>query len=66
LRAPWDSLRPALPVPAGGMPVERTGEMVAFYGEDTMLLIGGSLLSAGDALGERSRNFVAAVEKAGA
>lgn len=66
LRAPWGSLRPALPVPAGGMPVERTDEMVAFYGKETMLLIGGSLLVAGDALAERSRSFVAAVEKAGA
>lgn len=66
LRVPWGALRPALPVPAGGMPVERTGEIVAFYGKDTMLLIGGSLLVAGDAAGERSRSFVAAVEKAGA
>jgi ribulose-bisphosphate carboxylase large chain len=66
LRAPWGSLAPAMPVPAGGMPVERTDEMVAFYGKETMLLIGGSLLSAGNALPERSRSFVAAVEKAGA
>jgi ribulose-bisphosphate carboxylase large chain len=66
LRAPWGSLLAALPVPAGGMPVERTDEMVAFYGRDTMLLIGGSLLADGDALPERSRSFVAAVEKAGA
>jgi ribulose-bisphosphate carboxylase large chain len=60
-REPWDSIRPAMPVPAGGMPVERVGEMVAFYGPDVMLLIGGSLLSAGDRLAERSRSFARAV-----
>lgn len=66
LKATWGSVAPALPVPAGGMPVERTDEMVGFYGTDTMLLIGSSLLVAGDALPERSRSFVAAVERAGA
>ena len=60
-REPWDSIRPSMPVPAGGMPVERVGEMVDFYGSDVMLLIGGSLLSAGDRLAERSRSFVEAV-----
>ena len=60
-RAPWDGLRPAFPVPAGGMTVDRVGEMITFYGRDVMLLIGGGLLSAGDALLERSREFVAKV-----
>jgi ribulose-bisphosphate carboxylase large chain len=58
-RAPWDGLRPAFPVPAGGMTVDRVGEMITFYGRDVVLLIGGGLLSAGDALLERSREFVA-------
>ena len=57
-REPWDVLRPALPVPAGGMSVERVPEMIADYGSDTMLLIGGGLLVAGDALLERGREFV--------
>jgi ribulose-bisphosphate carboxylase large chain len=60
-RGPWDGLRPAFPVPAGGMTVDRVEEMVAFYGRDVMLLIGGGLLSAGNALLERSREFVAKV-----
>ena len=54
-------MRPALPVPAGGMTVERVPEMLADYGRDAMLLIGGGLLSAKGKLAERSRQFVAAV-----
>jgi ribulose-bisphosphate carboxylase large chain len=60
-RGPWDGVRPAFPVPAGGMTVDRVEELVAFYGRDVMLLIGGGLLSAGNALLERSREFVAKV-----
>jgi S-methyl-5-thioribulose 1-phosphate isomerase len=60
-REPWADVRPALPVPAGGMGVERVAEMLATYGSDTMLLIGGGLLSARDGLLERSREFVRAV-----
>jgi len=57
-RNPWEGVRPTLPVPAGGMTVERVEEMVAGYGNDTMLLIGGGLLSAGSKLMETSREFV--------
>lgn len=57
-RAPWEHLRPTLPVPAGGMTVERVEEMVSFYGSDSMLLIGGNLLAAGDKLLERTQAFV--------
>jgi ribulose-bisphosphate carboxylase large chain len=62
-RDPWHGLRPALPVPAGGMTVERVDEMLAGYGIDTMLLIGGGLLSAGAELPRRAREFVARVAK---
>jgi ribulose-bisphosphate carboxylase large chain len=61
-REPWQDVRPALPVPAGGMTVERVSEMVASYGNDTVLLIGGGLLSAREKLLERSRDFVKAVQ----
>ena len=60
-RAPMANLQPALPVPGGGLSVERTREVVGFYGADVMLLIGGSLLTAGDRLLERAQAFVAAV-----
>lgn len=60
-RRPWQGVRPTMPVPAGGMTVDRVDEMLGFYGRDTMLLIGGALLSAGDQLEARSREFVAAV-----
>ena len=64
LRKPWGEQRPAFPVPAGGMQVDRVDEMVQFYGKDTILLIGGSLYMAGDALGERSRTFAENARKA--
>ena len=61
LRAPLGDLRPALPVPAGGMSVARVREMVEFYGIDAMLLVGGTLYRAGNRLGERAREFVARI-----
>ena len=60
-REPWADVRPALPVPAGGMTVERVDEMVATYGKDTMLLIGGGLLSAGDKLLDIYREYYSRV-----
>jgi ribulose-bisphosphate carboxylase large chain len=60
-RDPWHGLRPTLPVPAGGMTLERVAEMRTVYGNDAMLLIGGGLLTAGDRLPERAREFVQAV-----
>jgi len=57
-REPSHGMRPALPVPAGGMTVDRVEEMVGDYGADTMLLIGGGLLSARDQLLEKTREFV--------
>ena len=62
-RAPWGTLRPALPVPAGGMSVERVPELVATYGLDTMLLIGGSLLLDEARIAERAGDFVARVQE---
>ncbi len=60
-RAPGPRLRGALPVPAGGMTLGRVPEMLDFYGEDAMLLIGGSLLAAGDRLTEQTAEFVQTV-----
>jgi ribulose-bisphosphate carboxylase large chain len=62
-RDSWHALAPAMPVPAGGMSVERVPEMRAAFGDDAMLLIGGSLLVAADALEDRCRAFVAAVRE---
>jgi ribulose-bisphosphate carboxylase large chain len=58
LRAPHPRIRPSLPVPAGGIRVERGEEILAFYGRDSILLIGGSLYEAGDKLFERTRALV--------
>ncbi|MGD9941833.1 MAG: RuBisCO large subunit C-terminal-like domain-containing protein [Burkholderiaceae bacterium] len=60
-RAPLGGHAAALPVPAGGMSVERVGEMLDAFGPDTMLLIGADLLAAGDAMAERAAAFVSRV-----
>jgi len=51
----------AIPVPAGGMTLARVPEILDFYGPETMLLIGGSLLDAKQRLTEETANFVGAV-----
>jgi S-methyl-5-thioribulose 1-phosphate isomerase len=63
LRAAHSRVRPALPVAAGGIKVERVGELLEFYGPDCMLLIGGSLYEVGDALFERTRALVERVAR---
>jgi ribulose-bisphosphate carboxylase large chain len=62
-REPWLGLAPALPVPAGGMGVERVPEMHRAFGDDAMLLIGGNLLVGGDGVEARCRAFVRAVRE---
>jgi ribulose-bisphosphate carboxylase large chain len=63
LRAPGAAIRPALPAPAGGMRLENLPAVLEFYGSDTMLLVGASLLDVPgpEALLSRGRQFVEAV-----
>jgi ribulose-bisphosphate carboxylase large chain len=60
--ADWHGVRPAAPVPAGGMTIGRIGEMLDFYGSEVMLLIGGALLEARARLTEETAAFVAKVK----
>ncbi len=53
--------RPILPSPGGGMSPGRAAEMRAMYGEDTVFLLGGSLLRHGDGIGEAVRDLLAAI-----
>jgi ribulose-bisphosphate carboxylase large chain len=55
------SVRPSVPVPAGGMTRERVPELLDFYGADVMLLIGGALLQARESLTSATAEFVQAV-----
>jgi ribulose-bisphosphate carboxylase large chain len=41
----------------GGMTLDRVPEMLDFYGQDAMLLIGGALLAAGERLTEETTAF---------
>ena len=56
-----DGMRTALPVPAGGMTLSRISEILHFYGQDTMLLIGGDLLMARDRITKEAERFTRAV-----
>lgn len=56
-----DGLKGALPVPAGGMTLARTKEILDFYGRDTMLLIGGNLLMARERITVETERFARAV-----
>ena len=58
LRAPADPHPPSMPAPAGGMHFDRLDEMWAFYGPDSIFLVGGALLDAGAALQSETRRFV--------
>ena len=58
----WHGLKPAVPVPAGGMTTDRVGEMLDFYGSEVMLLIGGALLEARERLTEETAAFVETVK----
>lgn len=56
-RRAWPPLKRAMPCPAGGMPLARVPEILDFYGPDTMLLIGGSLLAAKERLTAEATAF---------
>jgi ribulose-bisphosphate carboxylase large chain len=64
LRKDWMWIPRTFPVPAGGMDANRALELVRFFGLDTILLVGGSLLEAGDALTDATRAFSASVQSA--
>jgi ribulose-bisphosphate carboxylase large chain len=60
--ADWHGVKGAVPVPAGGMTIDRIGEMLDFYGSEVMLLIGGALLEARERLTQETAAFVAKVK----
>jgi ribulose-bisphosphate carboxylase large chain len=61
-REPWGEISASIPVPAGGMTLQRVDELLRFYGKDAMLLIGGALLSAPrESLAAETASFVRAV-----
>lgn len=66
LRAPHPRVRPSCPVPGGGIKVERVEEVLAFYGRDSILLIGGGLYQGGGELVARTRALVDRVHAASA
>lgn len=64
LRSDWLWLKGSFPVPAGGMSAERASELVEFFGLDTILLVGGSLLKGGVELADTTEAFTTSVRAA--
>lgn len=58
----WPGVNPTLPVPAGGIKLSALPTILDFYGADAMLLIGGDLLAARDAITPQARAFQDRVE----
>ena len=58
LRQPLAKLKPAWAVPAGGMRPERLPEMIEDFGCDTMMLMGGALLTAKEGIEACTREIV--------
>lgn len=56
-------VKPSFPVPAGGISVDAAKDVIRLYGNDVILLVGGSLLSSDD-LTEASKQFAARVREA--
>ncbi|ARQ02743.1 ribulose 1,5-bisphosphate carboxylase [Pseudorhodoplanes sinuspersici] len=59
--ARWSKFPATVPVPAGGMTLDRVAEMLEFYGLDVIVLVGGGLLSAGTRITQETAAFVDAV-----
>lgn len=55
-------IKPIFPVPGGGMTVDRVPELLDFYGDDVILLVGGGLFQHGPDLVENCRAFRSLVE----
>jgi ribulose-bisphosphate carboxylase large chain len=60
LRAPLGPVRPAFPVPAGGIEADRVPHWIGRYGTDTIFLVGGSLYAQPD-VAAATRRLVDAV-----
>ena len=58
LRRPQGKWESAFPCPAGGMPLTRIEEMIRVFGEDTVLLIGGSIMTQYPDLAEGTKAFM--------
>jgi len=59
---PIDGIKPIWPAAGGGMTMDRTPEMLHFYGKDIVLLIGGDLHRGEGTLRENAQAFREAIE----
>lgn len=60
---PMGNLKPIFATPGGGMSLKRVPELLEFYGNDVMFLVGGDLVKNGPDIEANCRLFVDMVEK---
>ncbi len=63
LRAPLGALKAAWPCPAGGMTFDHLEPMIREFGPDTVLLVGGALLTAEPTVREGTRKYQAEITR---
>jgi len=64
LQAPLGSLKRSFPCPAGGMSLEKIGELARDYGKEAVLLFGGSLLRHSSDRAESAKVFMDRIRSA--
>ena len=63
LRKPLSNIKSAFPCPAGGMQYAHLNEMCRWYQQDSVFLLGGSLLEHSDKLSESTQAFNAKIQE---
>jgi ribulose-bisphosphate carboxylase large chain len=63
---PMGNLKTLFPTPGGGMNLKRIPELMDFYGNDVMFLVGGDLVKSGPDIEQNCAHFLDLVEKSAA
>lgn len=57
IQVPMEHIKPIFPAPSGGMSLDRVQEMIDFYGQEIVLMIGGDLHRHGNDLAATAERF---------
>ena len=60
---PMGGLKPIFPTPGGGMSLKRIPELLEFYGNEVLFLVGGDLVKSGPHIEDNCKRFLEMVER---